>query len=495
MKSMEREKFEESWKDAFDGAGMPPPDKVWTNIELDLEKASGGKLKRRLMFYQMLAAACVVFAMAIGGAGYYYGFRSVPGTTSDALAATDQIASPNPVATAEQPGESHASDLIAAQQEAQTPAADLRPSARNTIAGPGHSPESNVQSESNAQQQRARNDRDSNTGVTAIDHRPFEGTLATAIESPGREDQLPLRVTDNNLSPLFARREVTLTFEEAEPEIDPVVSMLAMLERREREVRTEEERERNYENLWTSVGFSAGSFNTVRLPSASSGGSLYSTALAGPIVESESKASGVAYSMGLNVGTRISERWVLQGGVNYLTQSTEYTANSVVADGPGFAFNKASSDSYKPATTNAVINADEYELRNKIVYSAPYSVNNSMRYLSIPLQAGYLLVDKEFGLQLNAGVATDLFLQNTVKGEGDQLAETTASGGADSPFRSVNLSGLVGTEVSYRIGSNYRVSLNPGIRYPFNTIYKSEFGVESSPLTFDVGLRFRYIFN
>lgn len=213
-------------------------------------------------------------------------------------------------------------------------------------------------------------------------------------------------------------------------------------------------------------------------------------ALAAPIVDQEAKASGYSYSMGVNVGTRIAERWVLQGGVNYLTQSSEYTSSTLVVDGPGFM----SAERYRPATTNALVNADEFELGNRIVYSAPYSVNNSMRYLSIPVQAGYQLIDKTFGWQLNAGVATDLFLQNTVKGESDQLARTTAPGGSDSPYRTVNLSGLLGTEFSYRFGPHYRISLNPGIRYPFNTIYKSELGVDSSPLTFDVGLRFRYIF-
>jgi hypothetical protein len=213
--------------------------------------------------------------------------------------------------------------------------------------------------------------------------------------------------------------------------------------------------------------------------------------LAAPIVDQETNGSGYSYSMGVNLGTKISERWVLQGGVNYLTQASEYTANNVVVS----STNSFQQQRFKPATTNELINASANDLSNKIVYSAPYNVNNSMRYLSIPLQAGYLLVNKTFGLQLNAGVATDLFLQNTVTADSDQLDKSSQGGGSDSPYRTVNLSGLFGTEVSYRFGEHYRIALNPGVRYPFNTIYKTELGVQSTPLTFDVGLRFRYIFH
>jgi hypothetical protein len=195
--------------------------------------------------------------------------------------------------------------------------------------------------------------------------------------------------------------------------------------------------------------------------------------------------------MGVNLGTRIAERWVLQGGVNYLTHASEYTANNVVA-APAGNYQQLR---FHPASTNDLLHSDESDLNNKILYSAPYNVNNSMRYLTIPMQAGYLLINKTFGLQVNAGVATDLFLQNTIKADSDQLDKTSQPGGADSPYRSVNLSGLFGTELSYRFGEHYRVSLNPGLRYPFNTIYKSELGVQSTPLTFDVGLRFRYIFH
>ncbi len=76
MKDMERRKFEDSFKEAFKDAEANPSENVWTNIELDLEKAEGDKMKRRLVFFKMLAAASIVFAMSVAGIGYYVFQRS-----------------------------------------------------------------------------------------------------------------------------------------------------------------------------------------------------------------------------------------------------------------------------------------------------------------------------------------------------------------------------------------------------------------------------------
>lgn len=513
MKDMEREKFEGSWKHAFDDAEVTPSDKVWANIELDLEKARGGDLKKRLLFFQMLAAASVVFAMTIGGIGYYYTYHadrstdnsvaltentgnntsSTPNNSTDNLhtspAGTEGISSADEQSTSpsEFPGKSIVEKSSAA--EAVSEKSENAASAEPLIASheEKHRTEINGGPDNRALTV-------GNSGYVDVTARNDAGTsVLNAQADAGRYAALPLAIDDRTLAPFYTPGPVRLRFPQKSEQVDPVVAMMAKLAQREREVQEEENKEEDThgENLWTSVGFAAGSFNTVN--SSASPSTAYTSsmaALTAPIVDQEAKANGYTYSMGVNVGTRISERWVVQGGVNYLTQASEYIANNIVRDAPG----SYAQQKFRAASTNELMMADASDLSQKLLYSAPYSVNNNMRYLSIPVQAGYLLVNKTFGLQLNAGVATDLFLQNTISAESHQIAKTSQPAGSDSPYRAVNLSGLFGTEVSYRFGDHYRVSLNPGIRYPFNTIYKSELGVQSSPLTFDVGLRFRYIF-
>ena len=495
MKNMEREKFEESLKNAFDKAEVSPSDKVWVNIELDLEKAKGGHLKRRLMFYQTLAAASVIFAMAIGGVGFYNSFNTEEPSTGQVATETPPTRDEMPLAADKQTQEIHEERNSTSPSEGrENPAIAHDNTASGTAANNSTGPGNNRH-----EQQFQNTGKNSDGSDFTDDPSKNASVLITNTNSAENLTELPRAIDDRALTPLYSPKEIKITIQpqkQEEPIVDPVLQMLARLEQRAMEVQDEKEdkkrNENQNENLWTSVGFAAGSFNTVHSVASSPSPSTQFANMrtAAPIVEQETKASGYTYSMGVNVGTKISERWVFQGGVNYMTHASEYTANNVVASTPNFQQQR-----FRVASTNEILHADESDLNNKIVYSAPYSVNNSMRYLSIPMQAGYLLVNRTLGLQLNAGVATDLFLQNTIKAESDQLDKTSQPAGSDSPYRSVNLSGLLGTEVSDRFGEHYRISVNPGIRYPFNTIYKSELGVQSTHLIFDLGLRFRYIFH
>jgi hypothetical protein len=189
----------------------------------------------------------------------------------------------------------------------------------------------------------------------------------------------------------------------------------------------------------------------------------------------------------VNVGAKVTKRWVLQGGLNYMTQSSDYTVDNAIGTPDLKTFSPASINGF------GEIKDGDQKVDAKVVSTAPYNVNNNVQYLSVPVQAGYLILNRKFGIQLNAGVATDMFLKNEKTADGDNLQKID-QGRDESPYKPVNFSGLMGAEFSYKLGQRYRLALNPGMRYPFSSIYKSEVGVKAIPLTYDVGLRFRYIF-
>ena len=198
-------------------------------------------------------------------------------------------------------------------------------------------------------------------------------------------------------------------------EVDPGALLLAQMAAEERKYAQldKKEKENAAEKLWTSVGFAAGGFSSVNTgvsPSAANNTVAFTNS---SVPDKQAKASGVSYSVGVNVGTKLSKRWTIQGGVNYLTQSSDYIATNVVADN-NFQTLKAESINELDQLPQL---ADAYA-SSKLAPTVPYSVNNNVKFFSVPVQAGYLLVNQKFGLQLNAGVSTDLFLENTISPEG-----------------------------------------------------------------------------
>jgi len=528
MNDMERRKFEDSFQEAFKDAEANPSENVWTNIELDLEKADGDKMKRRLVFFKMLAAASIVFAMSVAGIGYYVFQRSDTGNLAQQStpiadqnklkdeASASSLKNNSPGASLEE------ADANVSGNETQTnkslaPIADGSKQGKDELLRPdaGLSPSTKANGETQNGNNKSSNNGTIAKGATtliAADQNLNSTVSETTSNANGNDKTGTVTPTtsatsaqDDSMTPASAAvaagttRKLPELYHPADPKLqlpasnaDPGMLLLAKLADEEKKfaLKEKDQAKKKSENLWTSVGFAAGGVNANN-PSVAAvpSNALYSMNSANT-ASTQSKASGVSYSVGVSVGTKISNRWVLQGGINYLTQDYDYTANSVVVVNNNFEAPKAASinEFFAPQLLDATATTT-------VAQTFPYNVNNNVRFVNVPLQAGYLVVNRKFGFQLNAGVSTDVFLQNTITPDGGGLTKTTQGSGDESPYRSLNFSGLMGTEFSYRLGDRYRLSLNPGLRYPFSSVYKSNTGVDSTPLTFDVGLRFRYIFH
>jgi hypothetical protein len=475
----ELEKADGSFKQAFYGAQIEPSDSVWTGIELELEKAEGERTRRRLLFYKMLAAASVMFALCFAGIGYYVIDRKTAALNEQLAAGSKSEQTQETLNTSEETIPNTNPDPGSQRSNQTNERAGLR---ENTI--------------SRRQQSASGLGADANEskGTVMEIENSSDDTFAAAPPAVNETSKLERSGVDGK----YDDRQIPTFYTAKDPalviprnEVDPGALLIAQLAAEEQKYARldKEEKERKAEKLWTSVGFAAGAFSSVNTgvsPSAANNAVAFTNS---SVPDKQAKASGISYSVGVNVGTKLSKRWTIQGGVNYLTQSSDYIATNVVAEN-NFQTLKAESINELDKLPEL---ADAYA--SKLAPTFPYSVNNNVKFFSVPVQAGYLLVNQKFGLQLNAGVSTDLFLENTITPEVGTFNKTTQGRGEDSPYRSVNFSGLMGTEFSYRFGKHYRVALNPGLRYPLNSVYKNDVGIQSTPLTFDVGLRFKYIFH
>lgn len=566
MKNMERQKFEDSWKEAFTDAEQAAPDQVWTNVEQQLIQAESGTMKRRVVFYQRIAAASVLLALAFGAvATYYAGYYDGKNNSETELVSRQGDKDGSDGNGIEESGntntalnsDSSASELTRRSLEETNSIENNERLANNSEEGKDNSSQQEIaeeKSDKNTVRKPGKNNRgiDNNTdnpsGKNKLNEADRSNLLAAnseegkansnqqeivdeksdknSVRKPGKDG----RSVDNNVkkpsgkrkfddvnrSSLLAKNEEqqsgndaleekeftrrSVTYEglaslkgmpEEEVQVKGKPRMLEIARKLPAMpssfMNNDSKKGKDIkEQLWASVGASAGNYsphvNSGVTPQRSFDGFNSSAALPQNSNSSSSVSpKGSAYSFGVNVGTKISKRWLIQGGLAYMNQSVGYTSNF------------AAIDQNSKAMAYVADYAERTEYANTMSTPTPYEINSVNEFVSFPVQAGYLLLDRKFGIQINSGIATDFFMQNTLTDKSGRLEKLSENAGEESPYRSVSWSGLMGTEFSYKLGTQYRVSVAPGMRYSIGSVLKSG-AAPGNPLVWDMGFRFRYIF-
>jgi hypothetical protein len=456
-------KFEESWKDAFEGTEVSPPDAVWINIDRDLATEEGTTIKKRLVIYQRIAAASLLFALLVGSFGVYRWEQE-----NQRLVYRQAIESKLPTIVKEK-----------------TFGGINKAEERSSTSGNKGQTTSNQKKEA---------DQNSQMSTSEL---PFKG--GSRGPKPSNEDKTVLKKTLTTLNSSSGFQEAQSKNEivagtnqknSFERELGPFpgLSLLPIPEIKRGPVIAEifrklpaisgafmerSERKANHEQVWASVTAATGSFSSSSGPSSN-----YNYAANGQMSSAPNSSSplGSAVSYGMLAGMRVTRRVVLQSGIQYMNQSVSSTSN-------------ISSPNSLAAVASSLYNSSpNYNT------TSPYAISSANEFVSVPFQAGYLFVDKKMALQLNSGVSTDFFIRNTLSDPSGLRQSYSQSAGQDSPYRSVSFSGLVSSEVSYKLGNRYRVSVVPGFHYSFTSILKTNSSSLGNPMVWDVGFRFRYIF-
>ena len=472
MQNSERDQFEHGWKSAFDGAEMTPSDRLWNSIEMEVAGNETAVMKRRVVFYQRLAAATVLFALLSGA----YALYTYKGGSTQVASTQSQRPSDGQQPSATQPPSS------GQQSGPLTPANSL--ASANTSQGA---------------KEGAKSGEGSNSKNGANDQVVIKGDLQGVSAVPlAINDETPVSTSDpaslapsneaidsNNTIALAQNQEsdsqVLKADEQQVPKLLSADEINALAEAEDKK-----EKEKTDRSLWLGLGGAAGSYAPSTVVS---GGNLMAAAdyQASPnsltssqgVPQSYGETVGSAYSAGVSGGFMIAKRWVFQSGLNYINQQVDYTTTYVGVS----------------AANEAKVMTRDYaaESNYDILLTNPYEVSSATEILSIPAQIGFLIVDRKFGWQLNTGVSTDFLLRSTLTDKSGAKGKISEGAGENSPYRSVNGAALLNTELSYKIGNHYRLALVPGIRYSFKPMLKGD--VEGTPLVLDIGFRFKYLFN
>ncbi|MCE2895645.1 MAG: hypothetical protein LW721_14520 [Flammeovirgaceae bacterium] len=469
MKNSESRKFEESWEKAFSDAEMNPSEKVWDGIDMHLSKMESGSMKRRVVFYQRLAAASILFALLAGGVGLW-NWATKEGQLQQTVAQKRKPIDKEPLVDG---------NIQKEMTTAINGTSASKLSEENLIQK--NSP-SSLQEKGNKEKSVEKSKEKYMTPKEEGSRHLLGSNALASLVADKEQNGIANEKNENFRSTHLTRECPTISSEEL-----PVVEIkltgeptrtVAQAKRFKEPTVASKNEQKDDRGWWASVGGAAGNYN----PNTSVSTNFSQAQLAGvpssssTVPNSSEASAGTAFSYGVNLGKKVAKRWVIVTGVNYLNQSIGYNSNVASLD----ANNRA--QAYV-----ADLNANSSNLTT----TTPYKINSSNEFLSIPLQAGFILLDKKIGLQLNAGVSSDFFMKNTLIDESGKLASFSQGAGGNSAYRTINWTGLASTEFSYRISNHYRVSVLPGLRYGFNPVLKSG---TTFPVIWDVGFRFRYLF-
>jgi hypothetical protein len=246
------------------------------------------------------------------------------------------------------------------------------------------------------------------------------------------------------------------------------------------------EKKKNERPLWASLGASGGSYT----PGSNSSSTTFNTsntavrdfnAVNSTTPVSERSKTGTSYSVGFQMGKQWGNKWIIQAGLSYLNQQINYTSNVVAL-------------TYQNTPMAVTAETFEESTTNRLNATPTYKLTSTSEYLSVPIQVGYIVIDKKFGILVNTGIATDLFLRNTLVDESGQTDKATQKLGDSEVYETMAWAGLTNAEFSYRLADRYRIALVPGIRYSFTNLTKDQ-SITNRPLVLDVGFRFRYMFH
>ncbi|MQP25030.1 hypothetical protein GFJ94_08130 [Flavobacterium sp. LMO8] len=236
------------------------------------------------------------------------------------------------------------------------------------------------------------------------------------------------------------------------PEINPLEELL-----KEKEAGKNEDEKEKRSRWAVSTNASPVYFNSV-----AEGSSLDSR------FNANQKEYNNTLSYGVGVNYAINNKWTIKTGVNNLSldyNTTDITFYQDVSAKPIENLNTNSMGKMinikSKLEDNSFISVEEFETRK---YDG--AINQQISFIEVPLELGYKLLDRKFGIELIGGISTLFLNDNSVSivSNGQEIVIGEANN-----LNNIHFSSNVGLGFKYSFWKSFNANFQPMFKYQINT--------------------------
>lgn len=194
-----------------------------------------------------------------------------------------------------------------------------------------------------------------------------------------------------------------------------------------------------------------------------------------PQFNNNSKSGDINMSYGISASYAINKKVKIRSGVNRVNLG--YNTNDVVLfRSVGVSSSRSALKNVEPSAGNAnfasdvsVVSAEAIDANAvpESLATSNTSINQSLGFIEIPLEVQYTLSNKKLGVNLIGGFSSFFLNDNEIFSE-DSTGGRTLLGEA-SNINDLSYSANLGLGLSYKIGKQIDLNLEPMFKYQFNT--------------------------
>jgi hypothetical protein len=248
--------------------------------------------------------------------------------------------------------------------------------------------------------------------------------------------------------------------------------------------------------VWAGVEAGAGNFNGDFGGTSTLANSLNPLGLAAAIGSgsfanpttniSQDMSEAIATTIGFDFGVKLGEKWTLESGLAYTSVENNGTASFNVVDiysiDNNFIDQEITTNGGETVTSGLSSREGSREIEEHFDHEV--ALNNSVQFASVPVKAGYFLVNNRFSMRLNAGLSANYLMEGNISDPSRKIVNS-----ADlNLYNDWSFDGIGGLEFGYSIFEKIDLTIEPNYRHSITPISNS--AKSPSRILVQTGLRY-----